>query len=110
MIEGLIFLLFSTNVVEPAWQQEVLLDNERVLMVRNTFPPGTESGPHQHAFPVRTVYVIAGGELLLQALDTEQPDRTITVATGSALMLPAQSHNIKNVGQTTVILVETELK
>ncbi|WP_223787261.1 cupin domain-containing protein [Marinicella meishanensis] len=110
MIIILSFLLLSANGVESVWQQEVLMDNERVLMVRNTFPPGTESGPHQHAYPVRTVYVVAGGELLLQPLNSEQPERTIIIETGSALMLPAQAHNIKNVGQSTVVLIETELK
>jgi quercetin dioxygenase-like cupin family protein len=88
----------------------VLLDNDRVLMVRNTFPPGKSSGLHTHEYPQRTVYVVQGGRLLLQPADPAQPVRTIEVTTGSALMLPAQSHNIRNVGETTVILIETELK
>ena len=95
---------------EAQWTQEILLDNDRVLMVRNTFPPGKSSGLHTHVYPQRTVYVVQGGRLQLQPADPAQPARTIEVTTGSALMLPAQSHNIRNVGETTVILIETELK
>ena len=104
------FLLITTAVAEPQWTQEVLLDNDRVLMVRNTFPPGEASGLHTHVHPQRTVYVVQGGQLQLQPADPAQPARTIEVTSGSALMLPAQSHNIRNVGESTVILIETELK
>ena len=104
------FLLITTVVAEPQWTQEVLLDNDRVLMVRNTFPPGKASGLHAHVHPHRTVYVVQGGQLQLQPADPEQPARIIEVTSGSALMLPAQSHNIRNVGDTTVVLIETELK
>lgn len=102
--------LMQANEEAAQWTQEVLLDNERVLMVRNTFPPGKESGAHTHVYSQRTVYVVQGGQLRLIPASGEQAARTIVVETGSALMLPAQSHNIQNVGETTVILIETELK
>lgn len=110
MLNVVILMMLSAAVAEPQWTQEVLLDNDRVLMVRNTFPPGQESGMHHHLHPQRGVYVVQGGQLQLQPADPAQAIRTIEVTTGSALMLPAQSHNIRNVGETTVILIETELK
>jgi quercetin dioxygenase-like cupin family protein len=55
----------------------VLLDNDRVLMVRNTFPPGKSSGLHTHVYPQRTVYVVQGGRLQLQPADPAQPATTI---------------------------------
>ena len=106
----MLLLLMNTAGARPEWSQDVLLDNDRVLMVRNTFPPGQESGVHQHRYPQRTVYVVQGGRLQLIPADSGLTERVIEVRTGTALMLPAQSHNIRNVGETTVILIETELK
>lgn len=105
-----LFLCLTATATEPQWTQEVLLDNQQVLMVRNTFPPGRASGQHSHQYPFRTVYVVQGGEIRIIPADALQPARTISIETGSALMLPAQEHNIRNVGETTVVLIETELK
>jgi quercetin dioxygenase-like cupin family protein len=106
----ILFLTAAVATPEPQWTQEVLLDNEQVLMVRNTFPPGQSSGQHSHAYPYRTVYVVQGGTIKILPADEQQPARTLQIETGSALLLPAQSHDIRNVGETTVVLIETELK
>jgi quercetin dioxygenase-like cupin family protein len=89
--------------------KEILLDNEKVQVVRLTYPPGTESGMHSHVFPHRVVYVLQGGQLQLTP-DGSGPAQMLDVASGTTLYLPAQTHNVKNIGATTVMLMETELK
>ncbi|MGJ8693378.1 MAG: cupin domain-containing protein [Thalassotalea sp.] len=89
--------------------KEVLLDNEKIQMVRLVYPPNTESGMHSHQFSYRSIYVVAGGRLTLISADNE-PSKTITVKSGQAMYLPNSHHNVKNVGETEVILIETELK
>lgn len=90
--------------------REVLLDNDAVEVVRLTYPPGSESGMHTHQFPNRVAYVVKGGTLEMVPGGREQADRPIEVEDGQAIFLPAATHNVKNVGDTEVIIIETEIK
>ena len=104
--------LALTNVVNAAdaksGSKEILLDNEKVQAVRLVYPPNTESGVHTHEFASRTIYVVKGGKL---ALVSEQGKvKEVTLKTGQMLYVPGSTHNVKNIGKTEVVLIETELK
>lgn len=90
--------------------REVLLDNEKVELVRLVYPPGTESGMHSHKHPSRTVYFVKGGRLALIPENPAEQTKILTVAHGKVLYLPATSHNVKNLGDTEIIIIENEIK
>ncbi len=105
-----LFLLASSTRAELVARKEVLLDNDKVEVVRLTYPSGTESGMHTHIYASRVVYVVNGGKLALIPADTKKESVILDATSGQTLFLPAQRHNVKNIGQTTVVFVETELK
>lgn len=90
--------------------REVLLDNELVEVVRLTYPVGTESGMHSHQYAGRAAYVVKGGKLELVPDDPTQQADVLTVPDGKALFLQASTHNVKNIGDTEVVIIETEIK
>ena len=90
--------------------REVLLDNASVEVVRLTYPAGSESGMHTHEYPYRTAYVVQGGKLELVPADGRQPSQVLEVAAGQAMFIPASTHNVRNIGATEIIIIETEIK
>ena len=90
--------------------REVLLDNETVEVVRLTYPVGTESGMHTHKHPNRAVYFVKGGKIELIPGEPQEQPSVIIAPDGKTLFLPATTHNVRNVGDTEVILIETEIK
>lgn len=108
-----IFLLvFSTISLadEKGGKREVLLDNLDVEVVRLTYPVGAESGMHTHIYPNRVVYFVKGGILELVPEDKNQKPKVINVSDGKTLFLPTTTHNVKNIGNTEIVIVETEIK
>jgi quercetin dioxygenase-like cupin family protein len=91
-------------------QREVVLENEQVQVVRLTYPAGTESGMHTHSFAHRVVYFVKGGSLSLVPQDTNKASKTLIATDGQTLFLPATTHNVRNIGNTEIVIVETELK
>jgi len=106
----LVLLLSNMTLAAAEAGKEILLENDKVQLVRVSYPPGTESGMHSHVFPHRVVYVVQGGTVLLQPEDSGLAAKTLSLQSGDSLYLPAQTHNVKNIGNTDVILLETELK
>ena len=118
----LMFLLAVSSgaLAEPATSQrdagaslikgtrELLLDNERVQMVRLVYPVGSESGMHTHAYTARTAYFVTGGKLEVRTENGES--KTMNVAAGDAFYLPAATHNLVNLGSTEIVIIEQELK
>ena len=90
--------------------REVLLNNDKVEVVRLTYPPGTESGMHTHVHPNRTVYFVQGGKLELVPKDPNETSKILEVSAGKLLFLLATTHNVKNIGETEVVLIENEIK
>jgi len=90
--------------------REVLLDNQFVEVVRLTYPVGTESGMHKHEYPNRAAYFVKGGKAELIPADPQKPHQVIEVPDGAALFLPATTHNVRNIGETEIIIIETEIK
>ena len=105
-------LLFCAPCSLSATQglREVILGNEDVEVVRLTYPVGTESGMHTHTYDNRVVYFVKGGKLILIPQDSLQPSTTLIAVDGQILFLPATTHNVRNIGDTEVVIVETELK
>lgn len=88
-------------------RSEVRLDNEHVVVMENLYEPGDESPLHTHAHP-RVVYVLDGGELELVARDGSRV--RVELVPGQTLWRPAESHVVRNVGRTSVRVLETEVK
>jgi mannose-6-phosphate isomerase-like protein (cupin superfamily) len=90
--------------------REVLLENDDVQVVRLTYPPGTESGMHTHQYPHRVVYFVKGGNLQLVPADPQAETEAFIVDDGEAVYMPAVEHNVKNIGETELVILEVELK
>ena len=107
-----VLIAFSTATLanEKQEKREVLLDNSDVEVVRLIYPVGTESGMHTHIHPNRVVYFVKGGILELVPKDKNQQPKIINVADGQTLFLPSTTHNVKNIGNTEVVIVESEIK
>lgn len=90
--------------------KEILIDNDKVEMARMVYPAGSESGIHTHAYPTRTVYFIKGGKLELIPANKSQETRVLEAVAGQTLYLPATTHNVRNIGTTEIIIIETEIK
>jgi len=107
-------LLLSFSLISSADEKlgtrEVLLENESVEVVRLTYPVGTESGTHSHIYPNRVVYFVKGGKLELIPKDKLKHPTVLNVPDGKTLFLPATTHNVRNIGDTEVVIVETEIK
>ena len=101
----------STGMAEvKLGSREVLLDNEAVEIVRLTYPPGTESGMHTHEYPNRAAYFVRGGLLEVVTPDPQQAPQLIEAPDGRAFYLPAATHNVRNIGDTEIVIIETEIK
>jgi mannose-6-phosphate isomerase-like protein (cupin superfamily) len=107
-----ILITFSSPCLADAelGTREVLLDNEAVEVVRLTYPAGSESGMHTHRYPNRVAYVVQGGKLEMVPGDSDEPRQSLEVADGQAIYLPAATHNVRNVGDTEIVIIETEIK
>lgn len=112
ILTAIILLVLHSLVVADVktGTREVLLDNATVEVVRLTYPAGSESGMHTHAHPHRAAYVVQGGKLELVPGDSRQPSQVVEVADGEASFLPAATHNVRNIGATEIIIIETEIK
>jgi len=93
---------------ESLGSREILLDNAQVQVIRLKYPAGSESGVHSHEFPVRTVYVLSGGDM--EIVNEDGSKSRLSPVTGSVFFMPAATHNIRNIGTTTIELLEQELK
>jgi beta-alanine degradation protein BauB len=81
------------------------LENERVRVLKVTFKPGEKAPLHHH--PDHVVYVRKGGKM---KLTIEGKTDIVNFETGKTLFLNEQSHEVENMGPTTVDLLVVELK
>jgi len=108
---SILVLLSSPCLAEPSLgTREVLLDNPTVQVVRLTYAAGSESGVHTHEYPHRVTYVVKGGTLEMIPGDGDTPRQSVQVKGGQAIFLPATRHNVRNIGDTEIVLIETEIK
>jgi len=106
----LLTLSVSNFAMAEQGKREVVLENKDVEVVRLTYPAGSESGMHTHVHPNRVVYFVKGGKLELIPEDKNKPSKILNVKDGKTLYLPAMTHNVKNIGDNEIIIVETEVK
>jgi quercetin dioxygenase-like cupin family protein len=81
-------------------ETKVLLENEKVIVTQATFKPGAVSRADRKA---RLNYVVAGGKL--QRTNKEGKTTTYERKTGTAVWLEADSDVVKNIGNTTFVVV-----
>jgi len=86
--------------------KKVILENEKVRVIEVEFAPGAVAAMHSH--PAHVVYVISGGKMEM----TEKGKKPMVreLKTGEASYNQPITHSVKNVGNTTVKLILTELK
>jgi len=87
--------------------RKVLLENAEVMVIETTYPRGSSVPMHEHRSP-HVVYVVEGG-----TVQTTTPDGSVAdveLRSGQTLWRDAQSHSTRNVGSTTVKIVEVEIK
>ena len=108
----------STQYVQETMPEELvtarqasrttLLDNDEVLVIGTTYPPGGSVPTHTHRFP-SVACVIEGG-----TLETTTSDGTVEkydVRPGTALWSSAaHAHSARNIGSTPIRIVEIEVK
>lgn len=88
--------------------RRTLLENDEVLAVATTYPPGAGVPLHTHRFP-SIVCIIDGGTL--QTTTPEGVVETYELRQGETLWSDtASTHSARNVGTTTLRLVEIEVK
>jgi quercetin dioxygenase-like cupin family protein len=97
----------SGNATEQQAVRRVLLENAEVVVIETTYLQGGSVPMHTHRFP-HVVYVAEGG-----TVETTAPDGTtsaVDLLPGRTLWRAAQSHSTRNIGATTVRIVEVEIK
>ncbi len=92
-------------VVGPTIYKQTF-DNERVRVFDVTFKKGAEVAMHAH--PDHVAYVITGGKLEFTLADGSK--QVIESKAGETFFVPAQSHSARNLGNSTIHVVVTELK
>ncbi|TKC61367.1 cupin domain-containing protein [Pedobacter hiemivivus] len=108
-----LLLTLSTNVyaqdpmtAAPNAYKKVLLENEKVRVMQIEIAPGEVVPWHSH--PDHVIYALTDGKL-----EITEKDKAATVAeikAGEAMFMPAVTHTGKNIGETTLKLIVTELK
>ena len=82
-----------------------LWENDDVRVLEYTDAPGQETTPHEH--PNTVMVTLTDFDRRLTSGDQS---RDVTLAAGSAVWLPAQTHSGKNIGGTPTHTILVELK
>jgi beta-alanine degradation protein BauB len=108
-----LFLTLNTNVyaqdpmtAAPKVYKKILLENEKVRVMEVEIAPGDVVPMHSH--PDHVIYALTDGKLEITA-----KDKAATVAeikAGEAMFMPAVTHTGKNIGETILKLIVTEVK
>ena len=83
---------------------KVMKDTMGIRILHVTYKPGQSSAMHSH--PDLVLYVISGGTMEFTKKDGKKDKRELK--TGISMVVPADTHSVKNIGKTTakVLLVE----
>ncbi len=102
-----VLIVAVASAQRPEEKRRTLLENDRVRVREVFIEPGIDYAPHTHQYPHVGV-IVKGGKLRF----TEQGKaETIEFKDGDAGWRDAGvTHSIRNLGQTTVHVVEVELK
>jgi quercetin dioxygenase-like cupin family protein len=99
-------LMDATRIAPNLYK--VLNDSMGIRVLQVSYKPGQSSAMHSH--PDAALYVIQGGTT--EFTDKDGHKQTYTLKAGSAMVMGAGSHSVKNVGKTTTksILFEVNRK
>ncbi len=89
----------------PILAAPTVFENDRVRVLRVISKPGEVAKMHHH--PDHVVYAVKGGKA---ALTVGGKTQEVELKTGSVNFFNAQDHEMKNIGNTTMELIVTELK
>jgi quercetin dioxygenase-like cupin family protein len=92
--------------VAPKGFTKTLLENDQVRVLQIESAPGETTPWHSH--PNYILYPLTDGKL--EVTDKGQTAKILGFKAGEALYFPAVTHMVKNIGNTTVKMVITELK
>ena len=83
---------------------KVMKDTMGIRILHATYKPGQSSAMHSH--PDLVLYIISGGTTEFTGKDGKKNKRELK--TGMSMVVPAETHSVKNIGKTTakVLLVE----
>jgi len=90
----------KTEAKEILAETKVLLENDKVIVTQSTFKPGAVSRADRKA---RLNYIVADGKL--QRTNKEGKTTTYERKAGTAVWLEADSDVVKNIGNTTFVVV-----
>lgn len=85
----------------------VQVDNDRVIVTKWTFPPGSDTGDHVHAHDYVVVPLTNGKLRLVEPTGTRDVELTIGA---SYARLTGVAHNVININDHEFAFVEIELK
>ncbi|MFV5695864.1 cupin domain-containing protein [Flavobacterium sp. LB3P122] len=91
----------SSNVYK-----KILLENDKVRVMEVEFKPGMTTSWHSH--PNHVIYAETGGSI--EITEKGKTATAMEIKTGSAMYMPAVTHMAKNVGNSTIKLIVTEMK
>ncbi len=86
---------------------KLLLENQYVRVLEYTLKPGEKDTPHTH--PAKSSYIVSGGEIKVYLENGETllfDEKAGTADWGEYV----GKHSVENIGNTTVIIVLTEIK
>jgi beta-alanine degradation protein BauB len=86
---------------------KLLLENEHVRVLEYTLKPGGKDAPHTH--PPKSSYIVSGGKIKVYIDNGETiifDEKAGTADWGGYV----GKHYVENIGNTTVIIVLTEIK
>ena len=99
--------LWAQDLVKVAPKNcQVLLDNDRVRVVRVVLKPGEKLPMHSH--PANVVYSISGGRAKYTLTDGKTEERELKA--GQTTWSEAVSHSTENIGTTASRALVVELK
>ena len=109
----LLLLMLSVNIyaqdplkVAPNAYKKVLLENERVRIMQVQITPGETIPWHHH--PDHTIYALADGKI--EITDKGKAPIIMDIKAGDAMYIPSVKKKKKNLGNTTMNLIVTEIK
>jgi beta-alanine degradation protein BauB len=86
---------------------KLLLENKHVRVLEYTLKPGEKDTPHTH--PAKSSYIVSGGKIKVYLENGETlifDEKAGTANWGDYV----GKHSVENIGNTTVIIVLTEIK
>lgn len=94
----------SAHIASPK-QYEMLLENDKVLVLKMTLKPGESDKWHKHN--AETVYFQSGGKA---TITTVEGAKTLDIPDGFTMWHDTWEHQVSNVGENTIVAIIVEAK